>query len=120
MSIKDYRPVRPSETERLRIEAARDYRRIAELEAENRELQLDLKDVLKKRDLCEARREQAETEAERVRRERDTWWAWHERQVLEQAEAELTALKADTTVLISAIWESTERLLNRCAEKEAK
>jgi DNA repair exonuclease SbcCD ATPase subunit len=67
--------------------------RIAELEAENRELQLDLKDVLKKRDLCEARREQAETEAERVRRERDTWWAWHERQVLEQAEAELAALK---------------------------
>jgi hypothetical protein len=35
---------------------------IAELEAENRERQLDLKDVLKKRDLCETRREQAEAE----------------------------------------------------------
>jgi len=35
---------------------------IAALEAENRELQLDLKDVLKKRDLCETRHEQAEAE----------------------------------------------------------
>jgi DNA repair exonuclease SbcCD ATPase subunit len=35
---------------------------LAKLEAENRELQLDLKDVLKKRDLCETRHEQAEAE----------------------------------------------------------
>jgi hypothetical protein len=39
---------------------------VEELKAENRELQLDLKNVLKKRDLCETRRGQAETDVENL------------------------------------------------------
>jgi len=63
----------------------------------------------------EAERDEYYTTCKQLDSERN-----RERDRAEQAEAELASLKADTTVLISAIWESTGRLLNRCAEKGAK
>jgi chromosome segregation ATPase len=79
--------------------------RIKELEAENRELQLDLADTLRRRDLCEDARQSWREEAERRGRK------------AQQYKLELDKLRADRSEILNSAWNTANERV-KAAEAE--